>query len=343
MTDSAWLGIRPGAYRLDVYNEATLVYLFDEAHLELLKQSGADFQGGFSEEEAEVDERLRRLARDGLYVAYELQQDDEVAVEVVVGPPLTRKELTVARWLKPQRAFLKLPSGKLRIDTANTLPIHDEEQEDRPGIVVVPPGDYVLTLYRIDWTEMKNDGLVADGRPWHGPEEVIVLTPSLDSRSVRNKSFLRYPKPANDIWQGRYEIAGNKFYGLAMTQYWWDNINVNIDRAAADKLGLRPGMSFCLEVADFVFEVVHFGEADTTQIVSPQWERWAKSLAGNRKEFGVSYRFRGISEFDHFLTFPRIVSTKAFPIHARWMPATATLLPEQHEIPTSILKLNVSQ
>lgn len=335
MADSTWPGIRPGARRLGVYNEATLVYLFDEAHLQLLKDSGADFQEGFAEDEAEADKRLRRLARDGMYVAYELQQDDEVDVEVVVGPPLTKKELAAARWLKPQKAFLKLPSGRLRIDTANTLPIHDAEQEDEPGRATIPPGDYVLTLYRIDWNELKNDGLVSDGRPWHGPQEVIVLTPSAEARPVRNKSFLRFPKPA-DVWQGRYEIDGKTFRGLAMTQYWWDNINVNIDRAAADELGLRPGTSFRLEVADFVFEVVHFGNADPAQVTSSEWARWAKSLAGDRKEFGVSYRFRGVPDFDHFLTFPRVVSTKAFPIHARWLPAVATLLPERHEVPSSI-------
>ncbi|HEX3148243.1 MAG TPA: hypothetical protein VHR66_09165 [Gemmataceae bacterium] len=335
MAASTWPGIRPGAQRFDVYNEGLIVYLFDESSLEHLKNSGADFQGGFVDEEKKVDKSLRQLARDGWYVAYELFQDDEVAVEVVVGPPLTRKELAVARWLKPQRAFLKLPSGKLRVDTPNTLPIHEEEQEDEPGVAIVPAGDYVLTLYRMDWNEMQNDGLVADGRPWPGPQEVIVLTPADQAKPPQNKSRLRFPKPDEAVWQGRYEISGDTFHGLAMTQYWWDNINVNVDRSAEDRLGLRPGTVYRVAAGDHVFEVMHFGDADMEIMTSLEFVTWAKSLAGERKEFGVSFRFRGYPQFDHYLTFPRLVSKKKFSIHARWLPAELTLLPDRHEIPPS--------
>ena len=194
-----WLCIRPGAQRLDVYNEALLVYLFDEAHLQTLKDSGADFRQGFPEEESDVDKNLRKLTKAGLYVAYELLQDDGVTVEVVVGPALTRKELAVSRWLKPQKAFLKLPSGTLRVDSANTLPIHEGDQEDESGIATVPPGDYILTLYRVDWNELQHDELISDDSPWQGPQEVIVLTPIGDARPVRNKSMLRYPQSVKNI------------------------------------------------------------------------------------------------------------------------------------------------
>ncbi|MFT3878762.1 MAG: hypothetical protein QM703_03765 [Gemmatales bacterium] len=339
MSASPWPGIRPGAHRLDVYNEGLIVYLFDESSLEHLKNSEADFQGGFADDEAECDKKLRKLAKEGWYIAYALFQDDEVVAEVVVGPPLTKKELAVARWLKPQKAYLKLPSGKLRVDTPNTLPIHDDEPQDEPGLVTVPPGDYVVTLYRMDWNEMQNDGLVSDGKPWPGPQEVIVLTPATEAKVPKNKTYLRFPKPDEDVWKGKYEIKDNTFHGLAMTHYWWDNINVNVDRAAEEQLGLLPGMMFRLTMAEHVFEVLHLGDIDITLFNTIEFLNWTRSFAGDRKEYGVSFRAKGDARFDDYLTFPRLVSTKKFSIHARWLPAVLTLLPERHEIAHALQKL----
>ncbi len=336
MADPAWPGIRPGAQSVDVYNEGLLVYLLDEANLPVLEQSGADFQSGFAEDEADVDPQLKKLAKDGIYGAYELIQDDEVSVEIVVGPPLTKKELAVGRWHKPQKAFLRLPSGKLRVDTPNTLPIHDEPT-DPPGVVNVPPGDYVLTLYRLHWDDLRNDGLICggeDGEPqrlWHGPQEVIVLTPLAEAKPVRGiQSYLRFPQPDSAVWKGKYEIEGQTFRGLAMTQYWWDNIHVNLDCPAQAALGLQPGMSFRLELKGFVFDVIFYGDAEPVQTMRLEW---AKALANGRPEFGVAFRLIGVPDGDHYITFPRVVSTKAFPTHERWLPATLTLSPERYELP----------
>jgi hypothetical protein len=183
---------------------------------------------------------------------------------------------------------------------------------------------------------MRNAGLIADGRPWPGPQEVIVLTPAADLKPVKNKSYLRYPAPEDAIWKGRYSIDGTTCRGLAMTCFWWDFIHVNLDRAGEEQLGLRPGMTFRLEVADFVFEVVHVGDIDSRQLAGSQLSEWARSLAGGRKEFGFSFRLRDFPESDQMLKFPRVVATTKFPIHSKWLPAVLTLLPERHEIPAAI-------
>jgi hypothetical protein len=336
MAGRKWRGIRPGAKLLDVYNEGLLVYVFDQANLLALTASGADFQDGFSEEESEVDPKLRELARDGLFLAYELDQDDGVAVEVVVGPPLTKKELAVGRWHKPQRAFLRLPSGKLRVHTPNTLPIH-EDPTDKPGRAAVPPGEYVVTLYRIDWDELRNDGIVTDDedeeeeRCWEGPQEVIVLTPAANAKPIRGaKSYLRFPQKSTAVWKGKYEIGGKTFRGKAMFPFWWENFFVNIDRPAAKALGLAPGMSFRVEVADFVIDAVYVGEAKPLEMMHTAW---AKPLAGDQPEFGVAYRPTHDQDGLHALNVLRVVSTRPFRIHERWIPATVTLLPERYEIP----------
>src|SRR5262245_11626640 len=109
--------IRAAARRVEVYNEGLCVYLHDEGHQPRLREmiasgkygqagAGNTFYDNLSEPEFGMAVAKKRLA-----LAYELQQDDEVAVEVAVGPPLTTKELAVARWLPPQRAKLDLPTG----------------------------------------------------------------------------------------------------------------------------------------------------------------------------------------------------------------------------------------
>jgi hypothetical protein len=335
MAGRKWRGIRPGAKRLNVYNEGGLVYIFDQGSLPALAASGADFQSGFADEESEVDPTLRKLAREGLFLAYELQQDDPVAVEVVVGPPLTTKELAVGRWHKPQRAFLRLPSGKLVVHTPNTLPIHDKPT-DKPGRATVPPGNYVATLYRIDWDELRNDGIVIDDeetgeeRLWEGPEEVIVLTPAADAKPVRGaRSYLRFPQKSTSVWKGKYEISGQTLRGKAMFPYWWEDFFVNIDRPAAAALGLAPGTSFRVEVADFTIDAVYAGEALPQDMI---YNAWAKPLAGDRPEFGVAYRPTNDEENSHSLHVLRVVAARPFPTHERWMPATVTVLPEHHPV-----------
>ena len=63
------------------------------------------------------------MSERGLAFAFELEQHDEIEIEVVVGPPLTSEQLADAHWMQPQLTWLRLPSGRLRVDMPNTMPV----------------------------------------------------------------------------------------------------------------------------------------------------------------------------------------------------------------------------
>lgn len=340
MGKKRWPGIRPGSKPLHVYNEGLMVYLLDQKNLKKLMASDADFESGFDQDEDEADPDLLELTKAGLFLSYELEQDDEVTVEVVAGPPLTEAELAVGRWFAPQQGFLKLPSGKLRVHTPNTLPLDDDEPEDKPGRFDTEPGDYVVTLYRLDWDELRNDGIVADDddvededdiREWEGPQEVIVLTPAAEAEAIpENPCYLPYPTPSADVWKGVWEYDGTVFRGLAMTHYWWDNIFVNIDRTAVERMGLEPGMSFRAAIGDFVIDAIYAGEGHPLEM---NFGDWPASQANGRPEFGVAFRPTHDEDSSNALSIQRNVSTQAFKIHERWMPVVVTILPDRYVLP----------
>jgi hypothetical protein len=222
--------IRAGANGVTVFNSGLEVWLHDESSVPRLRESGAiaALTGG-------DETRLRELMSDGLLVGYGLQQDDALDVEVVVGKPLTKAELARAAWLEPQTAFLRLPTGRLRVDSNDTSRIGPEEPRDEGGAVPVPPGDYRVTLYRVD-----REALDREERTWDGAAEVVVLTPGGTTADAA-KAILPF-EPRRDLsWVGKYAIAGKTFTGLAWFHDARETYVVNVDRAAATRLGLVPG------------------------------------------------------------------------------------------------------
>ena len=116
-----------------------------------------------------------------------------------------------------------------------------------------------------------------------------------------------------------------------MVTYWWSNFWINVDRAAEEALGLTPGLSFRVELDDFAFDVVYAGEARPEDM---QDTGWVSELAGNSPEFCVAYRPLNHPDGPHALNIVRVVSTRPFPIHERWMPASLTLLTVGYKIPS---------
>jgi len=223
--------IREGAFAAKVFNSGLEVWLYDEANIPKLRESGAmaDLTDG-------SDAKLRAFIAEGLVVGYGLYQDDSLDVEVVVGPPLTEAELSRSAWLEPQTAFLRLPSGRLRVDSNDTTLIGAEEGGgDQGASISVPPGDYKVTLYRVD-----HEALDREERTWEGPQEVVVLTPGGTPASAA-KEILPFEQRRDLSWVGKYEIQGKTFTGLAWFPDYWDTYRVNLDRAAAERLGLAPG------------------------------------------------------------------------------------------------------
>src|SRR5262249_8691262 len=146
---------RPEGVPVEVYNDGLLVFLYDEVNGAAIRESGVDILTGFGDDTPR-DRRLKDLAAKGMLVAYELQQDDNVRAEVIVGRPLSREEMACCCWHLRQRTLLSLPSGRLCIESYNSLRIGPEEPGDEGAVVKVPPGDYLLTLHRIDWEAMEN-------------------------------------------------------------------------------------------------------------------------------------------------------------------------------------------
>ena len=247
-----WGRLRKGAHAVDVYSDGRAVFLYDESHTTTIRESGA-FAEASSGPGAARRPALRALAQQGVLVVYEQPVDDGVRLEVLVGPPLSEKEKGGVRWLAPQRARLWLPSGRLRVDSPDTLPGGDGEQ--RSGRIQVPPGDYLLVLHRLD-VDATARLLNADV---DGPLEVVTLTP-LDRTSAPAPvaPMLLYEGSAEWSWPGRYSVEGKRFRGLALFNGADSQVLLNLDRAAAGRLGLRAGMGLTLSVEELALSIEGF-------------------------------------------------------------------------------------
>ncbi len=180
--------IRQGATPVHIYNEGIVVFLYDEANGERIRDADPKIIWG-ADPAAFQEPATRELLAAGDLLFYGLQGDGGVDVEVVVGASLTKEELSTGKWFPPQTGYLSLPSGRLCIHSYNTLPMGDNEEDpsDKGAVVEVPAGTYRVTLYRKDWDAMEESGMMTlddaqeAGIDVYGKarvDEVIVLTPA---------------------------------------------------------------------------------------------------------------------------------------------------------------------
>ncbi|HYD80693.1 MAG TPA: hypothetical protein VEC06_12860 [Paucimonas sp.] len=228
---AAGSSVRDGAKRVQVFNSGLEVWLYDDGNLGAIRgPAGVDYAAD------EDHPRFAELMRQGLLAGYDLYQDDGIDVEVLVGAPLSASELAVSRWLEPQTTFLRLPSGRLCIESTDASRLGPEDPMDEGAVVEAPPGDYRVTLYRIDHEALEREGL-----EWDGPQEIIVLTP--DGACAEAAAHLLPFQPRRDLdWVGNYRIDGDRVEALAWFDDYWDSFVLNLDAAAAAKLALAPGM-----------------------------------------------------------------------------------------------------
>lgn len=228
---------RSGSMRASCFNSGLEVWLYDEASIGEIEKSKA-FDGIYGDDDfEEFEKRIKPLLKKGLIVAYGMEGDGAVDIDLIIGEPLTKKELATARWLKPQKAFLSLPSGKLRLESNDC--IHFSEDATDPGAVLhVPAGDYLLTLYRIDNDAMSQAGLADD---YAGAQEVIVLTPGEKAKpQSKQPAILPFEKPLNPA-KAFVFTSEKTVEGQANFQDWWDTIFFGIDADGIRKLGLSDG------------------------------------------------------------------------------------------------------
>ncbi len=222
-----------GGTRLSIRNSGQEVWLYDDANREALR-GPAPNDAGFGGMPPDFNARSRQ----GLVVGYSLVQDDDLAIAIHVGDPLTQDERSVARWLEPQRSFLRLPSGNLCVESNDASRIGPETPTETGAQVKVPPGNYGVTLYRID-----HEALFRERLTWNGPLEVIVLTPGGDPADAAD-DFLPFEERRDTNWIGKYTVEGQRAEALIWVDNYWDGFMLNLDSTAAAQLSLAPGSYF---------------------------------------------------------------------------------------------------
>lgn len=343
--------IRKGATRAELYNEGLLVYLYDSKNRQaIMKQNGhklVDMPIARTPEQkklvVEQEKKLAQFSRSAMLVAYELQQDDSLVTDVIVGEPLTIPEMKPVRgvrWHKPQRSRLSLPSGELRIETPNSCRIaRDEEPQELGATIKVPKGEYTLTLYRIDYDET-SDTAREEYQKYKGPQEVIVLTPASRAKAPHATSaLLPFPiKREKLTWVGKYSISSQS--GSCMVNFvdYWEFFRLNLDRGAFTQAKIEPGSLLEISAVGKKFNLVYLEglEFNLGHLGAYQ------SLFGNER-MTASIRslpevsFGGFQKVDdagtEILFCMRIKATDAVDRkhHGKWRKATMQLPPQKLE------------
>lgn len=246
--------MRENAVRIELYNDGDVIFLYDSS-----------FQGSLRETEAvkvlleDVEDRAKRLKAleaSGQIAAYELLQDDSRRIELAVGAPLTTKEKKHASWFKAQKTVLRVPSGKLRIESTNSLTIGEGEPTEEGATVDIPSGDYLLTLERVNWEAMNEDHT---DRP-DLPTEFISLLPLDQAKPQKAKPFLSWGGVVGEKarWESEWVVKQGAFLGKAKTT-WSNELAINLTPAAAQKLGAKVGSVLHLAGEGVATDFVYYG------------------------------------------------------------------------------------
>jgi len=163
---------RKSLTRHQIYNDGLLVYLYDPANSEVILESLP------KDDDYPLDEQnLGNAVRAGLIVLIQLTQDDALDIEVGHGRPLTKKEKAGFEWLPIEQAHLMLPSGVLRIDSANSLALIPEEADEDGAEYMCKPGQYRVSIDRVGFNQPGEEG------EFDHPTHVFTL------KSVSQKEF----------------------------------------------------------------------------------------------------------------------------------------------------------
>jgi hypothetical protein len=247
--------VREKLRELEIENSGPLVFLFDAANRDRIATSGASVLHGFDANSD--DHALRALAAEGALVVYELAQDDTVRIAVGVGAPLSAAEKKGRAWRKPQTARLHLPSGRLCVHTYDSLDAALGTPSAKEASLPLPPGDYVLTLQRVDVDA------VASMAP--GPGEVVTLAPRQEAAKAVRGAILGYDTRPRAPWDGRFSVSKDEFAGVLVKVYGSGSLAVNLNVRAARSMGLVRGEHLELEVAGIRFHAFYHGELNPQQ------------------------------------------------------------------------------
>ena len=229
--------LRGRGKRVRVPNSGREVWVYDDANRDTIRTAGSPETGAGG-----MPPAFEQSARGGLVLGYSLLQDDEVDVEVHVGAPFTPAELARGRWLEPQHAFLRVPSGRLCVESNDASRIGPEAPTEKGKTVTVPKGEYRVTLLRVDHEALDREGLA-----WQGAEEMLLLTPG-GTAADAVAELLPFEERRDLGWVGRYTLRDRSADALAWFGDAADTFHLNLDSAAAAKLSLSTGSYFRLTV-----------------------------------------------------------------------------------------------
>ncbi|MBE9158848.1 hypothetical protein IQ265_18695 [Nodosilinea sp. LEGE 06152] len=164
--------VRPDSQTAQFYNDGLVIFLYYNQSQAAIKAVSPSILGGYGN--SDINAELFEVTEKGLLVAHELRQDDEIALEVAIGNPLSEQERKAVEIYPPvQRAYLNLPSGKLAIEGYGNLRLSpDFDPNEEPGALLdVPPGEYIVSIHNIaGCTEEELKGVSQ-------PNYLFVLTP----------------------------------------------------------------------------------------------------------------------------------------------------------------------
>ncbi len=329
---------RPSAQHLSIYNEGLCGYVHDEAHDDEIRALlGSDKYGDLSNntfyENLSIPAFGAIASQRGLAFAFELQQDDGISLDVLVGPALTPEQLADAHWMQPQLTWLSLPSGRLRVDSPNTMPLDPEPGDDPGGVATVPPGDYEVRLYRMDWPAMHRAGR---DETYRGPDHILLLTP-LDAppSPLPTSAILPFPKTDFEV-PTAYTIDGPQFTAQVYSDFWWEPLFLNLDQAAVKQLGLVPGQLFEVswDKPKLVITAAYAPKADLsglsleTTLTGQIGKELLNEFAGLYPEVAVAHWREFPGRSGKLLTLLRWEGKKAYPAkwHEIWCECQGRLL-----------------
>jgi hypothetical protein len=117
-----------------VYNEATGFMIASEG------LCGGDYSS-IDEEDAE----WLKAIKDGVFLPFQLVQDDSIIIRVVLDEPLSGQEQD--EWVGLTRHKLRIPDGRLVLIGGGTEYLWGEDMTEFTRFLDVPPGDYLAELY----------------------------------------------------------------------------------------------------------------------------------------------------------------------------------------------------
>jgi hypothetical protein len=274
ITGFATRPVRAGSTVLRVYNEGLTGLVYDRANEAVIRRSGALMLHGIGRA-VYADAKSTRLRASGTLLVFGLHGDGELALELVVGPPLDAAELGAGPWLESGPAYVELPSGALRLHSYDSLPMGDNDgPTEHPGAEAqLPSGRYEARLYRKDFRALpaaQCEALEAARRDGSGCiDDVLVLTPmavDAPSPSSHNVLFgecigfedpaLQAPRVVDGVWSGRVVDVPDD-----------TTVAIDLTEADADRLGLRCGARLLVCAGDVELPVFHMGGSH----VSANW------------------------------------------------------------------------